>query len=99
MIPVQHGRGGWADRPHRLTSAAAVATLLVALAFLGCSSKKNQPGAGGPGGPGGMGDLTGSGIGPGGGSSLSKLKKGTLGGGGQGARKGIHFGYDECTTH
>src|SRR5260370_2999166 len=78
MIPVQHGRGGWADRPYRLTSAAAVAMLLVAFAFLGCSSKKNQPGAGGPGGlngPGGMGE---SGMGPGGGSSLSKLQKGTL---------------------
>jgi peptidoglycan-associated lipoprotein len=97
MIPVQHGRGGWADRPHRLTSAAAVAMLLVALAFLGCSSKKNQPGAGGPGGPGGMGDLTGSGIGPGGGSSLTKLQKGTLGEGDQGPLKDIHFGYNDYT--
>src|SRR5216684_2647304 len=97
MIPVQHGRGGWADRPHRLTSAAAVAMLLVALAFLGCSSKKNQPGAGGPGGlngPGGMGE---SGMGPGGGSSLSKLQKGTLGEGDQGPLKDIHFGYNDYT--
>ena len=97
MIPVQHGRGGWADRPHRLTSAAAVAMLLVALAFLGCSSKKNPPGAGGPGGlngPGGMGE---SGMGPGGGSSLSKLQKGTLGEGDQGPLKDIHFGYNDYT--
>ena len=97
MIPVQHGRGGWADRLHCLTSAAAVAMLLVALAFLGCSSKKNQPGAGGPGGlngPGGMGE---SGMGPGGGSSLSKLQKGTLGEGDQGPLKDIHFGYNDYT--
>ena len=92
MIPVQHGRGGWADRPHRLTSAAAVAMLLVALAFLGCSSKKNQPGAGGPGGPGVVGD---SGIGPGGGSSLKNLKNG--GEGDQGPLKDIHFGYNDYT--
>ncbi len=92
MIPVQRGRGGWADRPHRLTSAAAVAMLLVALAFLGCSSKKNQPGAGGRGGPGVVGD---SGIGPGGGSSLKNLKNG--GEGDQGPLKDIHFGYNDYT--
>jgi peptidoglycan-associated lipoprotein len=96
MIPVQHGRGGWADRPHRLTSAATVAMLVVALAFFGCSSKK--PGAGANGGlgtvPGGMGD---SGIGPGGGSSLTKLQKGTLGEGDQGPLKDIHFGYNDYT--
>jgi peptidoglycan-associated lipoprotein len=95
MIPVQHGRGGRADRPRRLTSAAAVVTLVVVLAFLGCSSKKNQPG-GGPGGSGlpGVGD---SGIGPGGGSSLEKLKQGTLGEGDQGPLKDIHFGYNDYT--
>ena len=98
MIPVQHGHGGWADRPRRLTSAAAVASLVVVLAFLGCSSKKNQPGAGGPGGlggPGGMGPE--SGIGPGGGSSLGKFQKGTLGEGDQGPLKDIHFGYNDYT--
>ncbi len=96
MIPVQHGRGGWADRPHRLTSAAAVAMLLVALAFLSCSSKKNQPGAGGPSGlpsAGGMGD---SGIGPGGGGSLTNLKNGKHEGD-QGPLKDIHFGYNDYT--
>ena len=96
MIPVQHGRGGWADRPHRLTSAAAVAMLVVALMLLGCSSKK--PGAGANGGlgtvPGGMGE---SGMGPGGGSSLTKLQKGTLGEGDQGPLKDIHFGYNDYT--
>ena len=97
MIPVQHGRGGWADRPHRLTSAAAVAMLVVVLAFFGCSSKKNQPGAGGPGGlngPGGIGD---SGIGAGGGNSLTKLQQGRLGEGDQGPLKDIHFGYNDYT--
>lgn len=94
MIPVQHGRGGWADRPHHLTSAAAVAMLLVALAFLGCSSKKNQTGAGGPGGPGGIGD---SGIPPGGGSSLAKVQAGTYGKGDEGPLKDIHFGYNDYT--
>jgi peptidoglycan-associated lipoprotein len=97
MIPVQHGRGGWADRPHRLTSAAAVAMLLVALAFLGCSSKKNQPGAGGPGGLGSAGGMGESGLGAGGGSSLTKLQKGTLGEGDQGPLKDIHFGYNDYT--
>jgi len=96
MIPVQHGRGGWADRPHRLTSAAAVAMLVVALMLFGCSSKK--PGAGANGGlgtvPGGMGE---SGMGPGGGSSLTKLQKGTLGEGDQGPLKDIHFGYNDYT--
>lgn len=90
MIPVQHGHGGWADRPHHLTSAAAVAMLLVALAFLGCSSKKNQTGAGGPGG---MGD---SGIPPGGGNSLKNLQTGQVGGD-QGPLKDIHFGYNDYT--
>ena len=97
MIPVQHGRGGWADRPPSLTSAAAVAMLVVVLAFLGCSSKKNQPGAGGPnglGGPGGMGE---SPLGPGGQGSLTKLQKGTLGEGDQGPLKDIHFGYNDYT--
>jgi peptidoglycan-associated lipoprotein len=97
MIPVQHGRGGWADRPHRLTSAAAVAMLLVTLAFLGCSSKKNQPGAGGPGGSGSAGGMGESGLGAGGGSSLTKLQKGTLGEGDQGPLKDIHFGYNDYT--
>jgi peptidoglycan-associated lipoprotein len=97
MIPVQHGRGGWADRAHRLTSAAAVAMLVVALAFLGCSSKKNQTGAGGPGGLGGPGGMGESGMGPGGGGSLTKLQKGTLGEGDQGPLKDIHFGYNDYT--
>ena len=97
MIPVQHGRGGWADRAHRLTSAAAVATLVVALAFLGCSSKKNQTGAGGPGGLGGPGSMNESGMGPGGGSSLKGLQTGTLGQGDQGPLKDIHFGYNDYT--
>jgi peptidoglycan-associated lipoprotein len=66
--------------------------LVVVLAFLGCSSKKNQPGAGGPGGPGVVGD---SGIGPGGGSSLKNLKNG--GEGDQGPLKDIHFGYNDST--
>src|ERR1700730_11406529 len=96
MIPVQHGRGGWADRPHRLTSAAAVAMLVVALMLFGCSSKKPGPGANGGLGtvPGGMGE---SGMGPGGGSSLTKLQKGTLGEGDQGPLKDIHFGYNDYT--
>jgi peptidoglycan-associated lipoprotein len=96
MIPVQHGRGGWADRPYRLTSAAAVAMLLVVLMLFGCSSKK--PGAGANGGlgnvPGGMGE---SGVGPGGEGSLTKLQKGTLGEGDQGPLKDIHFGYNDYT--
>src|SRR5258708_3625369 len=96
MIPVQHGRGGWADRPHRLTSAAAVVTLLAALAFLGCSSKKNQPGAGGPGDLGSAGGVRDSGIGAGGGGSLNKLKTGTHEGD-QGPLKDIHFGYNDYT--
>src|ERR1700730_8815365 len=94
MIPVQHGRGGWADRPHRLPSAAAVAMLLVTLAFLGCYSKKNQPGAGGPGGLGSAGGMGDSGIGPGGGGSLTKFQKGTMGGGDQGPLKDIHLRYN-----
>src|SRR5260370_40727246 len=87
MIPVQHGRGGGADRLHCLTSAAAVAMLLVALAFVGCSSKKNQAGAGGPGDLGSAGGVRDSGIGAGGGGSLNKLKKGTHGGGDGGPHK------------
>jgi peptidoglycan-associated lipoprotein len=71
--------------------------LVVVLAFFGCSSKKNQPGAGGPGGlngPGGIGD---SGIGAGGGNSLTKLQQGRLGEGDQGPLKDIHFGYNDYT--
>jgi peptidoglycan-associated lipoprotein len=97
MIPVQHGRGGRADRPHRLTNAAAVAMLVVVLAFLGCSSKKNQAGAGGPGGLGGPGGMGDSGIPPGGGGTLSKYQKGTLGNGDEGPLKDIHFGYNDYT--
>jgi len=96
MIPVQHGRGGWADRPHRLTSAAAVAMLVVVLAFLGCSSKKNQPGAGSPGGLGGPGGMGESGMGPGGGNSLTNFQKGRIGDD-QGPLKDIHFGYNDYT--
>jgi len=70
--------------------------LVVALMLFGCSSKK--PGAGANGGlgtvPGGMGE---SGMGPGGGSSLTKLQKGTLGEGDQGPLKDIHFGYNDYT--
>src|SRR6266851_4618074 len=95
MIPVQHGRGGWADRPHRLTSAAAVVTLLAALVLFCCSSKKPAAGANGSLGnvPGGSGD---SGIGPGGGSSLTNLKNGKHEGD-QGPLKDIHFGYNDYT--
>ena len=95
MIPVQHGRGGWADRPHRLTSAAAVVTLLAALVLFGCSSKNPGAGANGRLGnvPGGIGD---SGIGPGGGGSLTNLKNGKHEGD-QGPLKDIHFGYNDYT--
>jgi peptidoglycan-associated lipoprotein len=96
MIPVQRGCGGWADKPLNLTSAATVAMLAAALMLFGCSSKK--PGAGANGGlgnvPGGMGE---SGMGPGGGNSLTKLQKGTLGEGDQGPLKDIHFGYNDYT--
>jgi peptidoglycan-associated lipoprotein len=71
--------------------------LMVALAFLGCSSKKNQTGAGGPGGLGGPGGMGESGVGSGGGGSLTKLQKGTLGEGDQGPLKDIHFGYNDYT--
>ena len=93
MIPVQHGHGGWGDRPHRLTSAAAVAMLVVALVSFGCSSKKPGAGANGALGtvPGGMVD---SGIGAGGGGSLDKLKNGPHEGD-QGPLKDIHFGYND----
>ena len=95
MIPVQHGRGGWADRPHRLTSAAAVVTLLAAVVLFGCSSKKPAAGANGRLGnvPGGIGD---SGIPPGGGGSLTNLKNGKHEGD-QGPLKDIHFGYNDYT--
>jgi peptidoglycan-associated lipoprotein len=70
--------------------------LLVALAFLGCSSKKNQPGAGGPGGLPGAGGMRESGMGPGDRGSLDILKKGTHEGD-QGPLKDIHFGYNDYT--
>jgi peptidoglycan-associated lipoprotein len=68
--------------------------LVVVLAFFGCSSKKNQPGAGGPGGSSGPGGD--SGIGPGGGSSLKNFQTGQVGGD-QGPLKDIHFGYNDYT--
>lgn len=93
MTRIQLGRGGWAVEVGGLTRAAGIALVIVGLALGGCSSKKNNAGAG-AGGPGnGMGE---NGLNGAGGSSLNKYANGTMGANG-GPLSDIHFGYNDAT--
>jgi len=92
MIRIQPGRGGL-----RINAGAAGVTamaLMLVFAIAGCSSKTTKPteGLGAEGGA-GLGEK-GTGAG---GSSLTDLQKGTLGGGEQGPLHDIHFGYNDYT--
>ncbi len=92
MTLIQRGRGGWVSRGGALAGCVALALFCVTFAVVGCSSKKNQAGAGTEGGANPLGE---SGTGPGGGS-LEQFQKGTLGGN-QGPLSDIHFAYNEYT--
>lgn len=77
----------------------ALIILFAAVAGAGCSSKKtetNAPGVGPNGG--GQPGLGQENMGAGGGSSLSRFQKGTLGEGDQGPLSDIHFDYDAYTV-
>ena len=93
MTRIQLGRGGWVVEVGGLFRAAGIALMVVGLALGGCSSKKNNAGAGaGANGSGGLGD---NGLG-GTDSSLNKFAKGTMGGP-SGPLSDIHFGYNDAT--
>ena len=95
MIRVHRGRGGSVINPGGLMRASAIAMVIVALAFAGCSSKKKPgEGANAPGnGQGGIGE---NGVGGTNGNSLARFQKGQTGSD-EGPLSDIHFDYNDYT--
>ncbi|HJU10135.1 MAG TPA: peptidoglycan-associated lipoprotein Pal [Candidatus Binataceae bacterium] len=97
MLRIHRGHGGWAVESRAIAWRIEFATLVLALALAGCSSK--QPPAAGAGAPGSnAGGLGQEGVGGAGGSSLSQFQKGKLGSGEQGPLSDIHFDYNDFTV-
>jgi peptidoglycan-associated lipoprotein len=97
MLQTHPGHGGSVVELSITVRRLGLAGAILALALIGCSSKKPAgTSEGGPGtNPGGLGQ---QGMGGAGGSSLSQFQKGRLGSGEQGPLADIHFDYNDYTV-
>jgi peptidoglycan-associated lipoprotein len=97
MRQIRRGPGGLVSNGNGLRLARWVGTLVVAVALVGCSSKKPANPNGGLEGQ--NGSQLGEGTINGSSSSLEQFKHGTLGAGGSGGPlSDIHFDYDDYTV-